>query len=197
MAQIPEVCKISKIPTYFQKKLSFFPSPGDFFKICLNIVENVPKTRKNCKRRNKKYLDSSVKKLFVLAIVKSVPETHENTKAIMKALNLENVKLDFCLTADMKLQNIIMGLQGGSSTYPCVYCESARPFTKSGKLRTLGRIRKLSKSFKRSKKKNKLGKDFFNCIHEPLFSGEDDDSILDLLPIPELHILIGIGNYNC
>ena len=117
-------------------KLFFFS--GNFFKICLNIVEDNPDEIRKRKRR-RKYLDSSVKKLFILAIVSGIPETYENVKAILSALKLEDLKFDFCLATDMKLQNIAVGIQSGSSMYPCAYCESARPFTIKAMLRTLGK----------------------------------------------------------
>ena len=39
---------------------------------------------------------SSVKKLFILAIVADIPETYENVKKVMKCIGLD--KLDFCCT---------------------------------------------------------------------------------------------------
>ena len=138
-------------------------------------------------------MDSSVKKLFILAIVKGVPETTQNVEQIMSALKMENVEFEFCIATDMKLQNIICGLQSSSSTFPCPYCESPRPFTTEGILRTLGRIKKLYRSFIASGKKLKDAKDFLNVIHMPLITGDDDTEIIELLPIPELHLLLGIG----
>ena len=168
--------------------------PGEFFKICLNIVEEKTfETLKKSKRKRAKYLDSSVKKLFILAIVQGVPETRENVKNIMSALNLEDTKLDFCLTTDMKLQNILVGIQSSSATFPCPYCESARPFEKNARKRTLGRLRELARKFRQLGVKKKDAKDYFNAIYEPILNGEDDEFILDLLPIPELHLHIGIG----
>ena len=93
----------------------------------------------------------------------------------------------------MKLQNIVVGIQSGSSTYPCAYCESARPFDVEGMLRTLGRLRKLAEDFKNSGSNKKDAKDYKNAINEPLFEGDDCTQILDILPIPELHLHIGIG----
>ena len=142
-------------------------------------------------------MDSSVKKLFILAIVKGIPETYENLKSILDALKLKkrkkSLKLDFCLATDLKLQNIATGIQSGSSTYPCAYCESARPFTKAGKLRSLGRLRKLAEEFRKNSGDKKDAKDYMNVINAPLFEGDDSTLIIDILPIPELHIHIGVG----
>ena len=62
------------------------------------------KLLKKSGRKKAKFLDSSVKKLFILAIVQGIPESHDNVDSIMSALNLEDAKFDFCLTTDMKLQ---------------------------------------------------------------------------------------------
>ena len=91
---------------------------GDFFKICLNVIEDKPGQNPKKRKRRRKYLDSSVKKLFILAIVKGVPETRDNVNAILTALNLKKLRFDFCLATDLKLQNIAVGIQSGSSTYP-------------------------------------------------------------------------------
>ena len=164
---------------------------GGFFKICLNLIEE--KTLKKSGRKKAMYLDSSVKKLFILAIVQGVPETYKNVEKILEALKLENVEFKFCLATDMKLQNIIMGLQSNSAAFPCVYCESRRPFDIPGLLRTLGRIRELSRKFIEIGAKLKDAQDYLNAVNEPLFSASDDAQIIEILPIPELHLHIGIG----
>ena len=114
----------------------------------------------------------------------------------MSALKLESVSFDFCLATDLKLQNIMIGIQSGSAKFPCAYCESERPFNVIGALRTLGRIRALYKSFDEDGASKKDGQDYLNVIHDPLLDGDDDVFILDLLPIPELHLHIGIGKMN-
>ena len=149
--------------------------------------------RSKSRRKRAKYLDSSVKKLFVLAIVKDVAETYQNVKTILRAMNLENISFDFVLATDLKLQNILIGIQSSSSTYPCSYCESPRPFTKKAALRTLGKLRKESKAFQESGSDKKDAKFYFNVIYAPLFNGDDEEKIIDILAIPELHLLIGIG----
>ena len=120
-------------------------------------------------------------------------ETYENVKTILKALNLNDVSFDFCLATDLKLQNILLGIQSGSSTYPCGYCESPRPFTTKGMLRTLGRLRQKSKEFQESGGDKKNAKDYCNVIYEPLLNGDDEDLVIEVLSIPELHLLLGIG----
>ena len=37
-------------------------------------------------------------------------------------------------------------------------------------------------------------KSFESCINEPLFDAPDETDILDLIPIPKLHLMLGILN---
>ena len=152
--------------------------------------------RSKRRRQRKKYLDSSVKKLFILAIVKGIPETRQNVKAILDALKLENVKFNFFIATDLKLQNILLGIQSGSSSFPCGYCESQRPFGVKALMRTLDRIRQLAKEFGDKGGILKDAKEFKNAIHDPLLSGDGSQHIWHLLPIPELHLFIGIGRWK-
>lgn len=157
------------------------------------MVEKKDEIPTKSRRKRAKYLDSSVKKLFILAITKGIPETYHNVKIILKALRLQRITFDFCLTTDLKLMNIIMGIQSNSATYPCVFCESPRPFTTKGLVRTLGSLRKLYEEFQNSGGKKKDAKDYCNVINLPLFEGDDELSVIEILAIPELHLLIGIG----
>ena len=77
-----------------------------------------------------------------------------------------------------------------SSTYPCTWCESRTPFEIPGQLRTLGRIRELAKAYKNAGPKAKAS-EYFNAIHEPLFAGEDSETLLEVIPPPELHLMLG------
>ena len=37
-------------------------------------------------------------------------------------------------------------------------------------------------------------KTFGNVIHEPLVGAKDNDLVIDILPPPELHLLLGVVN---
>ena len=154
------------------------------------------KVLKKSGRKRAKYLDSSVKKLFIIGLVQGIPETYGNVEKILNELKLEKVPFSFCLSTDMKLQNIVVGIQSGSSAFPCAYCESRRPFDVVGMLRTLGRIRELCKQFDENGRKQKDAQEYFNAINMPLISGDDDTFIMDIIPIPELHLLLGIGEHE-
>lgn len=38
-------------------------------------------------------------------------------------------------------------------------------------------------------------KDYKNCINRPVLEADEDDEIIDYIPPPELHLLIGIVNH--
>ena len=76
-----------------------------------------------------------------MAIVESIAETRYNIHTILSALDIK-VKVNDCLASDLKLINIILGLQGHSSSHPCPYCEVHKNnMAGNGKKRTLGGIR--------------------------------------------------------
>ena len=99
---------------------------GDHFKITGNLVlnsglrPNSPTNPKHIKRRH--YKDQSVRATFLLAVVQNIPETFENVKKILDQLDLGPIDIDDCINADLKLINILTGIQGHGSTCPCPYC---------------------------------------------------------------------------
>ena len=164
---------------------------GDFFKVCLNLIldqdQKSPEKKKPAGSSDR-FKDSGVKKLLIIAIVQGIPETYRNVKVIMGFLDLQN--FDFTLASDLKLINILYGLQSHSCTYPCVYCETRKGYDQKGPLRTLARIKALAIAFQ-SNPKNE-GKNFYNAVNLPLVTGNENELILSKLPPCELHILIGI-----
>ena len=59
-------------------------------------------------------------------------------------------------------------------------------------LRTLGEVREYHKSYVRNKRRN--APKYKSCVNEPLIPGKDTDEILDLIPPPSLHLLLGVAN---
>lgn len=162
------------------------------FKICLNIIVDAevssPQKKRSAAALRKK--DSGVKKLLILAVVEGIPETYENVKNLLSALQI--ACLDFSLANDFKLANMICGQQSCSSTYPCIFCILKIPLIGKAELRTIGMNKKFAKDFKASGSKD--GKQFYSTVNEPLLNASDEALILDLIPPPELHIMLGISN---
>ena len=105
--------------------------------------------------------------------------------------------LQFQLAADLKLDRICLGIQGGNPSYPCIYCEKKYPFEdqEPAPLRTLGSLRQNCQDFETpaaAGSKKKEAKECKSVVNMPLFSGDNNVRILDLIPPPELHIFTGI-----
>lgn len=182
-------------------KVGFDGGQG-FLKICLNIVKkeclpcspSIGSSPINAVSLGAKsrFLDSGVKKLFILAIAPSVTENYENVQTLLQCLNLQT--LDFSLATDLKLCNIVMGLQSYSSKHPCTFCEGESPWKGKAKLRTFGRIRKLSSDYSSAGCPLRRAAEFMNCIHPPLIDADDSELVLNIIPPPELHLMLGISN---
>ena len=95
---------------------------------------------------------------------------------------------------DLKVANLLAGIQCHASAHPCQYCDSKAPLEKNGNLRTLGELKTLSEKFARAKGKEKKASNFKNCVNAPLLLGQDSDTVLSLVPPPQLHIMLGICN---
>ena len=97
----------------------------------------------------------------------------------------------------------------GSMRHGCPFCNCAQPYKNSGDLYKLEDLIQHHKVLRRTNsynilrfglnfqdfvhsgaKKSKAMK-FSNVINEPVLSGSPDKLVLDLLNIPELHLLIG------
>ena len=85
------------------------------------------------------FLNSGVKKLFIIAIAHEVQENYENLKTFLETIGMRDI--NFTLSMDLKCTNIILGLQAHGAKHPCHFCESAKPFDETADLRTLGRIK--------------------------------------------------------
>ena len=102
-----------------------------------------PDSPSNPKKPIKQHKDTSVAETLILANVEAIPETRANVKTILDKLNLQSEKFSFTLNSDLKLINIIVGIQGHSSSCPCPFCEWNKKDGVNGKAkdRTLGGIR--------------------------------------------------------
>ena len=171
------------------------------------------------KRPMPRYLESGVKQMFIIASAPGVKETYENVKQILDVLKVFDIAsdgIDFLnlgdddsLHTDLKEWNNLFGIMSHSSHNPCTWCESkSGEWVKNAPRRTLGRIRMLAqqyqddmKAYERAKEKGDKNikkpdtKDYFSCVRMPLIGGNDNRSIYDVCPLPELHILTGVLNH--
>ena len=61
-------------------------------------------------------------------------------------------------------------------------------------LRTIGSLREMAKAYIEAGGKRSNAKDFFNVVNMPLLQRDDDEFVLDIIFIPELHLNLGIVN---
>ena len=138
--------------------------------------------------------DSGVKRQLLIAISEDLQENYSNVKQVFDLLNIE--KLPFILSCDMKLANIICGLQAHSSAHPCSWCDiSSKDLAKCGSLRTFGSIRRDYQAFIATDANIKKASLFRNSVHEPIINASDAYFVLDVLPPMELHLLLGVVNH--
>lgn len=167
---------------------------GGFFKICLSLYEK--EVTEKCDHR---FLNTGVKKLLVLAICPDVKESYENVRDILMLLNLNDVLPDCTFALDLKLANIMAGIQCHSSSYPCLWCECPRSSfnsetSNSYALRTLGSVRQYAENFKSSNSGTSSAKVFQSCTNPPLFNGPDNEIFFNKVTLSELHLLLRVVN---
>ena len=102
------------------------------------------------------------------------------------------------VATDLKLSNVLLGIMGHSSTFACFWCEAtSNQLDERGDLRTL--IDKIMKNFMDWKDhgiNNNNAKNFKRCTNDPILNtnSDEDEWILELIPPPELHLVLGVVN---
>lgn len=92
------------------------------------------------------------------------------------------------------MANIIMGLMTHGSCHPCTWCEVSKDNLlsgRSGSTRTLSSIRHMFWKFHASGSNCGGEEPHGNVVHLPIPKQSDETALLDLMPPPELHLLIG------
>lgn len=100
------------------------------------------------------------------------------------------------VSCDLKLANILCGIQSHSSKHPCCWCDAASPGLENcGQLRTFGQIRRQHSEYIQAGGDSRKSKEFKNVIHVPLIEFQDDKFVLEAIPPMELHLLLGVVNH--
>lgn len=150
-------------------------------KVIINIFDPSDLSTKDKK-------DSGVNKVLVLAFVEDVQESHYNMDMIFKKTQLNDLK--FVLASDFKLLNIITGLSAHGGRHACLYCNGT--VNEEGAPRTIGDLSDKYERYRANGSNPKTMKEFDNVIHPCLLEEDRDKLILDIIPIPELHIMMNI-----
>lgn len=66
-----------------------------------------------------KFKETGVKKMKILAAIRDVPESHSNIETSMKLTKVNNLVANYSM--DNTLVNIVLGMTGALSKYPCPY----------------------------------------------------------------------------
>ncbi|XP_065680713.1 uncharacterized protein LOC136094705 [Hydra vulgaris] len=141
-------------------RISIDGSQG-FLKVTVNVFDKANK--------NEMYINSGVKKCFILAIVENVSEDNGNLHKTLSRLNLGDVT--YYLAFDLKCANSIFGLSSHSGKFACLWREGECSL-ESGTPRTLGSLD--------------------HCPRLVYFDKNPEDEINHIVPPPELHLLMGI-----
>ena len=199
---------------------------GGFFKICLNMVriEGAPESPASSpfspvSPPAKKHFtfetefekaqtkDNGVKQLLIIGIVSDISETYDNMQKLLSFLDFQSMSDTIRYAVDLKLANILLGLGGHTSSYPCHICtwkyemprkgaRQASVATQNPQLRTLGMQRQLATDFEAAKAANPKAhpKDFFSTSRHPLMNDPDNVMTMELVPPGELHLMTGVCN---
>ena len=178
---------------------------GGFLKICLNIFSHGEFKDKISKRKKysdgvapKDILNTSVNKLLILAIVPELPEKYENVSQLFSLLKLDEIGLEHIkirYAADLKMINLLLGLMSHSSSHPCSWCTINKSnLNDIGVPRTFGNLKSTFQIWIDAGGDMVNAKIYGNVIHPSVLSTKSDSLVIDLVPPPELHLLLGAVN---
>ena len=95
-------------PCYLKVNLSIFDKNDPFPQVKGNV--------------SKKFKESGVKKVFILALVPGIQENYVNVKRIWINLQLHLLQR-YTIATDLKLCNILLGIMSHASCHPRCWCD--------------------------------------------------------------------------
>jgi hypothetical protein len=139
------------------------------------------------------FKETGSRKIFLLAVVPDVPETYEVCSEVFASL--PNLPKRFKFSADLKVINLVLGLGSHASMYPCPFCYYKKGSTDAFENRRLEDICTLNEQWQTIGKGVLTSlRTYKNCVHKPISIFPSTGNVIDIVAIPELHILIGITN---
>ena len=138
---------------------------------------------------------SSVNKLFVIGIMPESQENYGNIELMLEQLNIESIP--HSISADLKLDANLVGKQQAACKNPCPWCDcSSDNFGKEAeshaKLLTIGDLKRMLKAWRDAGGKMEDAQLYGSVVKDVLLKYPDDTLILDILNLPELHIILGV-----
>ena len=175
---------------------------GGFLKVCLS-VQSVDKL--NCESdipfhqsynqgvAAKKFKDSGVKKLFLLGLAPCMQENYDNILMLWSLLGINEFK--GTVATDLKLASMLTGIMHMQGVF---LAHGVGPTALKYKLNVCGAYRTIGDCLENYDPWEKAGsnkgnaKHYKNCIYSPIISGNENAEKIDILPPPELHLMIGV-----
>ena len=160
--------------------------------------------QENVKDRSK---STSTKRCLVIARIDQVPENYTNVTILMSKLNLPELRKDFCVVADLKLVDIMVGIQSTSSMHPCPFCDghkidkNGRKTNQKGTFikgipRTMENVQDHFEDYSVHPDKKQL-MNHASVQFPPIYihPGQENMTVMQLYPPPQLHCgILGPGN---
>ena len=82
------------------------------------------KLKENDENVLSKFKATGQQRVFVLAEASGVPENRTNVEILLNSINLPLLSQDYQLVMDLKMTNIVLGIQTCTSMFGCPFCES-------------------------------------------------------------------------
>ena len=149
---------------------------GDgFLKIYLSVFDMDNLVSGSKVGLSKKFKDSGVKKVLLVATVPNVPENYQNVKKLWLNRGLQNLDRRFTIATDLKLCNILLGMMLHSSCQPCCWWDVEKSdLWKKGTQRTITSLNSLFRDYFEVNTNKREAKRYGNVIHLPIVSNKLD-----------------------
>jgi hypothetical protein len=153
----------------------------------------------------KQFKSTGVKRVLVLAsFPQIVGEKYEFIRPLIEKMGYDRLRsehdLPTYLCSDLKVILVLVGQQTATATFPCPYCLKTRasfanPSLTPAKGRTFEGNYEFFVRYQNECGSNKQQAHvFFDVVNRPMGIFPEQGEILDSIPPPELHCMLGIGN---
>ena len=136
---------------------------------------------------------TGVNRLLILAEVDEGLERHHNIRKLLERLQLHQLP-GLVLVGDLSITNVYLGISKHGGKYVCYICEGPSTL-KSGKLRTFGSLHAHYTAYTLAGSVPKTMQNYKNVINKCLVEGKPEELVGEQIPLPELHLLIGVVNH--
>ena len=162
---------------------------GGSFKTVVSVMEGGASPNLESKGE----LLSGVNRLLPLAVCPGVPERHHNLHLIMEHLQLHKIPR-LKVVMDLCLLNAILGISAHGGKFSCSWCDGPSTL-QSGTLRTFAHLKQKYQQFAATGFKLSKMKECANVVNECLTIAPPEALVLDVHPLPPLHLLMGVVNH--